>query len=202
MFTRILFAVLFLFAAGAAAAPVIMVFGDSLSSGYGLPRDSSWVSHLQRQLQREKYDYKVVNASISGETTLGGRTRIESAVKTHQPAIVIVELGGNDGLRGFPVETVRDNLDAIIQALYKHESLVLLVGIRVPPNYGPDYARKFQSMFSGLSKRYKLPLVPFMLEGFGDKREYFQADNIHPNMEAQPLILDNIWKQLQPMLKK
>ncbi|MGH8711701.1 MAG: arylesterase, partial [Burkholderiales bacterium] len=148
------------------AAPLIMVFGDSLSSGYGLPQEVGWVSLLKKRLQQERLDYEVVNTSISGETTRGGLSRITQSLAAHHPSIVILELGGNDGLRGQPVEATRGNLEGIIKACQLHGAKVLLIGMRLPPNYGTAYTQKFQSIYPELAKRYRLPLTPFMLEGF------------------------------------
>ncbi len=177
-----------------------MVFGDSLSSGYGLPQEIGWVSLLKKRLQQERLDYQVVNTSISGETTRGGLSRIAQSLAAHNPAIVILELGGNDGLRGQPFEATRDNLEGIIKACQQHGAKVLLVGMRLPPNYGIAYTQKFQSIYPELAKRFRLPLTPFMLEGFGYEPTMFQSDRIHPAAVAQPLILDNIWKTLKPLL--
>jgi acyl-CoA thioesterase-1 len=188
--------------AAAAPAATILVFGDSLSAGYGLTQEQGWVSLLAQRLHAEKFDYKVVNASISGETTLGGRNRINAALKAHRPAIVIVELGGNDGLRGSSPEAIRDNLDSISAACLRTQARVLLVGMRLPPNYGIPYADKFQRVFSEVAARRKLMLVPFLLDGFADRRELFQPDGIHPNVAAQPLMLETIWKELRPLLKQ
>ncbi|HXZ95694.1 MAG TPA: arylesterase [Burkholderiales bacterium] len=182
------------------ATPLIMVFGDSLSSGYGLPRDTGWVSLLRDRLQQERLDYEVVNTSISGETTRGGLSRITQSLTAHHPSIVILELGGNDGLRGQPVEATRDNLEGIIKACQQHGAKVLLIGMRLPPNYGMGYTQKFQNIYPELAKRYRVPLTPFMLEGFGFDTSMFQADGIHPTAAAQPIILDNIWKTLKPLL--
>jgi len=179
-----------------------MVFGDSLSAGYGLPREQGWVHLLEQRLHAEKLDYKVVNASISGETTLGGRNRIDAALRTHRPTIVILELGANDGLRGASPETIRGNLEAISDVSRRANVRVLLVGIRLPPNYGLPYAEKFEGVFREVSRSRKLPLVPFLLDGFSENRELFQSDGIHPSAAAQPLMLDNVWKELLPLLKK
>jgi acyl-CoA thioesterase-1 len=184
----------------AGAAPLIMVFGDSMSSGYGLPQEAGWVSLLKKRLQQERLDYAVVNTSISGETTRGGLSRIAHSLAVHHPSIVILELGGNDGLRGQPVEATRDNLESIIKACQLHGAKVLLIGMRLPPNYGIAYTQKFQSIYPELAKRYRLPLTPFMLEGFGYDPGMFQSDGIHPTAAAQPIILDNVWKTLKSML--
>ena len=188
--------------AAASFAATILVFGDSLAAGYGLPREQGWVHLLEQRLRAEKFDYKVVNASISGETTLGGRNRINAALKTHRPGIVILELGGNDGLRGGSPDAMRDNLEAISDACRRANARVLLVGIRLPPNYGLPYAEKFQDVFSEVSRSRKLPLVPFLLDGFSDNRDLFQADGIHPSAAAQPLMLDTVWRELRPLLRR
>ena len=187
--------------AAACFAATILVFGDSLSTGYGLPREQGWVQLLEQRLRAEKRDYKVVNASISGETTTGGRSRIDAALKSHRPALVILELGGNDGLRGSDPRAIRENLEAISDACRRAGARVLLVGIRVPPNYGADYAEKFQGVFAAVARSRKLSLVPFVLDGFSDNRELFLDDGIHPNAAAQPLMLETVWKELRPLLK-
>jgi len=178
-----------------------MVFGDSLSSGYGLPQDAGWVALLKKRLRQELLNYDVVNASISGETTRGGLSRISQSLAAHHPSIVIVELGGNDGLRGQPIEATRDNLEGIIKSCQLRGAKVLLIGVRLPPNYGPAYTQQFHAIYPQLAKRYQLALTPFMLEGFGDDLSMFQADGIHPTAAAQSVILDNIWKHLRPLLQ-
>jgi acyl-CoA thioesterase-1 len=200
MLLRIVLLSLLVVAAPAGAAQTILVFGDSLSAGYGLAQGAGWVSLLERRLQREKLDYDVVNASISGETTFGGRNRIGPLLQEHKPAVVIVELGANDGLRGSAVETTRANLIAIVAACHKARAKVLLVGMRIPPNYGPVYTRRFNAMFAEVARQQNASLVPFMLDGFAERREMFQADGIHPAAEAQPRMLDNIYKRLRALL--
>lgn len=202
MIARTLLVLCLLFSSVAHAAPTVMVFGDSLSAAYGLAQESGWVHLLEQRLAQEKFGYPVVNASISGETTAGGRQRIEQSLAQHRPAIVIVELGANDGLRGLPLTAMEDNLEAIIRACRRHGARVLLVGMRLPPNYGIAYAQKFQDTYLQLAKRHKLGPVPFLLEGFADRRELFQADNLHPTAQAQPLILENIWRPLRALLKR
>ena len=179
-----------------------MVFGDSLSAGYGLPQGKGWVDLLQQRLQRDNYPYAVVNASISGETTLGGRNRFAAALAQHHPRIVVLELGANDGLRGQAPEAMRENLIAMVRAAQAAKTKVLLVGMRIPPNYGPDYTEKFHSSFVAVAKQTQTPLVPFLLDGFADRRELFQADGIHPDVEAQKLMLDNVWDKLRPLLTR
>jgi acyl-CoA thioesterase-1 len=177
----------------------ILVFGDSLSAAYGIPRASGWVNLLQQELQRSHPQYKVVNASISGETASGGRQRINPALRHHSPDIVILELGANDGLRGTPIADIENNLSAIIQQSQKGNGKVLLVGIQLPPNYGKNYTDQFKALYSRLAQRHKLELVPFMLKNV--QPEQFQADNLHPTAAAQALILQTILDKLKPLLK-
>ncbi len=177
-----------------------MVLGDSLSVGYGLPPNSSWVDLLQQRLQTQSSSYKVINISISGEITLGGRKRIEQALVTHQPAIVVIALGGNDGLQGKSIQSIYDNLETIVLTCKQHDALPLLVGMQLPPNYGISYTRKFRDVFPRLAQHHQLQLVPFMLEGFGENREFFLADGIHPNERAQEKIIENIWPILASLL--
>ncbi len=186
--------------APAVMARTLLVYGDSLSSSYGLPKDKAWVNLLAERLQQERLDYTVANASISGETTQGGLQRINATLVLHKPALVLLALGGNDGLRGQNLDAMRHNLEAIIAACRKSKSQVVLIGMRLPPNYGSAYAGKFHAMYAELAQRHRLPLVPFLLEGFGDKPEWFQADGIHPAIRAQPLMLDTVWKTLLPLL--
>jgi acyl-CoA thioesterase-1 len=195
-----LFLILLLAAGIAHAASTILVFGDSISAGYGLPRDQSWVDLLRASLAREHDDYKVINASLSGETTVGGKSRLGSTLSQYQPQIVIIELGGNDGLRGARVETIRDNLIAMIEECRKHKSRVLLIGMHVPPNYGSDYEEKFRLVFDTVAKAQRVPLVPFLFEGFAADRGMFQPDGIHPIAAAQEKMLDNVWPHLRPLL--
>ena len=179
-----------------------MVFGDSLSAGYGLPQNTGWVSLLEQKLEQQKLNYKVVNASISGETTAGGLYRIEQALAIHKPTIAIIELGANDGLRGLSLMATQSNLEGIVQTCKKHKAKILIIGMRLPPNYGRAYAEKFQNIFVKVAQHSKLPLVPFLLDGFAEQRELFQSDGFHPKVEAQPLIMKNVWEKLQPMLAK
>lgn len=184
----------------AQAAQNILVFGDSLSAGYGIARDASWVSLLQQELQQTHPQYRVVNASISGETASGGRQRIQRALQQHRPAIVILELGANDGLRGANISDIRSNLTAILRQISKANSKVLLLGMQLPPNYGIDYTAKFKALYPQLAQRYHAALVPFLLDGVAP--EQFQADNLHPNAEAQPQLLHNVLRKLRPLLGK
>lgn len=178
-----------------------MVFGDSLSSSYGMPTEAGWVALLKQRLQSKSTDYQVINTSISGETTLGGRNRIEQALEIHRPAIVILELGANDALRGASIKSIYENLEAIIKICQQNNVLVLLAGMQLPPNYGITYTQKFQAIFPQLAENYQIKLIPFLLAGFGDKHEFFQADGIHPNETAQKRIVENVWEVLQTMLK-
>ena len=184
-----------------AAGRTILVFGDSLSAGYGLAISRGWVALLEEKLKRERIDYSVANASVSGETSAGGRARIDAALERHRPSVVIVELGGNDALRGLPVAQLKANLAAIVERAKKSGARVLVVGMRMPPNFGADYVNAFEGAFAQLAREEKVALVPFMLEGFAEKLDYFQPDRIHPNERAQPLILETIWPKLAPLLK-
>ena len=190
-------------ASGAAnAAGTILVFGDSISAAYGLAQKEGWVALLGERLRERKLDYSVVNASISGETTAGGAARIDDALARWQPDVVIVALGGNDGLRGLAISQMKGNLTRIVTAAKAKQAKVLLVGMRMPPNYGPKYTREFQDAYVEVAKVEKVPLVPFLLDGIGDKRDLFQADNIHPTSAAQPVILDTVWIGLEPLLQR
>jgi len=183
------------------AAATILVFGDSLSAGYGIAVKQSWPSLLVERLQNEKLAYAVVNASISGETTAGGRSRFAAALKQHQPAIVILALGANDGLRGLPLTEVRTNLTQMVQAAKGAGARVLLAGMRLPPNYGPDYTRDFNALFATVAKQEKVALLPFLLEPVAADDAAFQSDRLHPTAAAQPKILDHVWQSLRPLLK-
>lgn len=195
---------LLLLAASASAysAPkTLLVVGDSLSAEYGIARGSGWVALLERKLQAKKVAASVVNASVSGETTSGGRSRMPTLLARHKPDIVVIELGANDGLRGLPVAAADANLRAMVVAAKQAGAAVLLVGMRIPPNYGRDYADKFAAMFGKISRDEKVALAPFMLDGVADKSDMFQPDRLHPLATAHPVILDNIWPALAPLLK-
>lgn len=185
----------------ASAAPALLVFGDSLSAAYGIAQRRGWVALLEEKLQRERLDYRVVNASISGETTTGGRARLARPLEQHQPAVVILQLGANDGLRGLPVAEMKKNLAAMIEQSKKSGAKVLVVGIRMPPNYGPEYTKSFEAAFAQVAKEHRTAFLPSLLEGLEEKPDFFQADRIHPTEAAQAAILDNVWKVLQPLLK-
>ncbi|MEM5386045.1 arylesterase [Paraburkholderia phymatum] len=180
--------------------PTIVVLGDSISAEYGLPRDTGWVSLMRQRLSSERIDYNVANASISGDTTSGGRARLPALMQRLKPAIVIVELGANDALRGVPLGTTEDNLRTIIKEAQQGHAKVLLIGMYVPPNYGLDYTQKFHGLYGELAKQLRVPLVPFLLAGIENKPDMFQSDQIHPTQQAQPLLLDNVWPALKPLL--
>ncbi|MDO9150246.1 MAG: arylesterase [Methylotenera sp.] len=182
--------------------PKIMIYGDSLSAAYGIPQQQGWVSLLQKKLASEHYQYEVINASISGETTSGGVSRINNALKQVKPSIVIIELGANDGLRGLPIQEMTTNLETIIQQSKESGAKLLLVGMRIPPNYGPQYTKLFSQSYVKLSQVHQIPLVPFMLENIAAKANLIQDDGLHPNAVAQPMVLDNIWPHLKKLLKK
>jgi acyl-CoA thioesterase-1 len=186
-----------------AATPVILVFGDSISAGYGLPRvEQGWAALLQAKLQEEGYGYQVVNASVSGETTAGGLARLPRALNVHHPAIVILELGGNDGLRALPVAQMRDNLSRMAGLAATAGAKVLLLGMRIPPNYGPEYTAEFARVYADLARDQKLPVVPFLLNGIALSPDLMQADGIHPNQAGQPKLLDAVWPALKPLLQR
>jgi len=181
------------------------VLGDSLSAEYGLRRGTGWVALLEQRLAREKFDVAVVNASISGDTTSGGRSRLPPLLARHQPTIVIIELGGNDALRGLPLPMTRANLDAMVVAAQAAGASVLVVGMQMPPNYGRQYTEDFAALFAQVARAYKTALVPFLLRGVADVPDadaLFQRDRIHPIEAAHPRILDNVWPVLRPMLRR
>ena len=192
---------LFIGLAGAAqAAPTVLVFGDSLSAAYGIPRASGWVALLAQRLQTDKPAYQVVNASVSGETTAGGLTRLPALLAAHRPQLIVLALGANDGLRGLPLPQTAQNLETMIALAEKQGGKVLLVGMRLPPNYGAAYAGKFQALFAEVAKKKKVRLVPFLLEGIATAPESFQADGLHPTAQAQAVLLATVWRELSPML--
>ena len=198
-FALFLFALLFT-ATPALAAKTILVMGDSLSAGYGIRPDQAWPSLLGARLAEKRLDYSVANLSISGETTAGGRSRLGQALITHKPAVVVIALGANDGLRGLPLTQMRDNLNAMVDASRAVGAKILLAGMRLPPNYGP-YASDFFGSFKSIAQSKKTPLIDFLLEPLGARQDLFQPDNLHPLAEAQPLILDHVWPALAPLLK-
>jgi acyl-CoA thioesterase I len=201
-----LFALFVLIVASASAraeAPVILVFGDSISAGYGLARvEQGWVELLKTRLSTQGYGYQVVNASVSGETTAGGLARLPRALELHHPNIVILELGGNDGLRALPASQMRANLKQMIELATAAGAKVLLLGMRMPPNYGQQYTDQFAMVFSDLARDKKLPLVPFLLTDIALSPSLLQGDDIHPNAAGQPVLLENVWPLLKPLLHK
>ncbi len=180
---------------------MILVYGDSLSAGYGIAVDRGWVNLLSQRLQRAGYGLQVANASVSGETTTGGLARLPRALAAHDPRIVVLELGANDGLRGLPLETTRDDLDAMLSMLAKQHRRVLLLGMRMPPNYGERYTQGYAAIFAELAHRHHVALLPFLLEGVADRPPLMQADGLHPNEHGQPILLDNVWTVLRPLLR-
>lgn len=182
------------------ANSTIVVLGDSLSAGFGLANGEAWVDLLQIRLQQEDLRYKVVNASISGDTTSGGKDRIAKVLQTHKPAVVIVELGGNDGLRGLSLKEMEQNLNTISEQCQRNGAKVLLIGMQIPPNYGIAYVRRFNNIFESVAKKYDAARVPFFLQGIEDNPDYFQRDQIHPNAKAQPILLNNVWPELKKLL--
>lgn len=189
--------------AQAASPRKLLILGDSLSAEYGLARGSGWVALLEQRMKQQGIGATVVNASISGETTSGGRTRLPGLLKQHQPTHVVIELGGNDALRGFPLRTTQDNLQAMVDAAQRAGAKVLVVGMQVPPNYGKRYAADFAGVFARVAQGSRVALVPFLLQGVADRpdaREWFQADGIHPLAKAHPVMLENVWRGLRPLL--
>jgi acyl-CoA thioesterase-1 len=183
-----------------AAAPTIVVMGDSLSAGYGIDLDRDWVSLLQQRLVQSGYDHKVVNASVSGDTTDSGRQRIAAVLERQRPDVVVIELGGNDGLRGLPTALVEENLQSMIETSQDVGAKVLLIGIKLPPNYGPTYVADFEHIYTKLKEKFGVALVPFLLEGVATQADMMQDDGIHPTAQAQSRIVDNVWPVLEPLL--
>jgi acyl-CoA thioesterase-1 len=191
-------------AAQAAAAPsrTILVLGDSLSAAYGLRVEQGWVALLQKRLESQGYGYRVVNASVSGETSDGGLQRLPRALQLHRPAVLILELGANDALRGLPLDRTQANLERMVGQAKRAGAEVLLLGMRIPPNYGPKYTTQFYEMYRDLAKEQKLRYVPFFLEQVALRDDLMQADGLHPNGTAQPILLDTLWPELRPVLGK
>jgi acyl-CoA thioesterase I len=182
------------------AAPVVLLLGDSISAGYGLPAGTGWTTLLQRRLDAEHYPYRVINASISGDTTAGGRARLDALLAKNHPAVTVIEMGGNDGLRGGSLDAMHANLDAMTAAAQKTGSRVLIVALRLPPNYGASYVNRFDATFADVARARRAALVPFLFEGFAEDNDMFQADRIHPVVAAQAKMLDNVWPYLKPLL--
>jgi acyl-CoA thioesterase-1 len=181
-------------------SPTLLVFGDSLSAGYRMPIENGWVSLLDDKIKMLGIDYKVVNASVSGETTDGGLSRLPATLATHKPAIVILELGGNDGLRGIPVANIKRNLITMVQMSQEVGAKVILAGMQIPPNYGPRYTDPFTAQFEEIAQDLGLPLIPFLIDGIAQQAELMQDDGIHPKAEAQGMVLDNVWPILETVL--
>jgi acyl-CoA thioesterase-1 len=181
--------------------PVVLVFGDSLSAGYGIRIDQGWVSLLAQKIEQEGYGFRVVNASVSGETSAGGLARLPRALTLQRPSIVVLELGANDGLRGLPLEQTRENLGSMLALIKQAQAAVLLLGLQLPPNYGERYTSGFKAMYQSLADQYHIALLPFLLENVALKPALMQADGLHPNEQGQPLLLDNVWPRLAPLLR-
>ena len=188
-------------AALASQSNVILVYGDSLSAGYGIRVEQGWVNLLQQKILQEGYGFRVVNASVSGETTAGGLSRLPHVLSVQQPRIALLELGANDGLRGLPLTQTQANLDQMIAQLQAHGIAVLLLGVRLPPNYGERYTREFAAMYDQLASAHKIALLPFLLERVALTPGLMQDDGLHPNAQAQPLLLENVWPRLLPLLR-
>ena len=184
------------------AAQTLLVFGDSLSAGLGITQAQSWPALLAERLREQHYPYQVVNASISGETTSGGLARLPATLARFKPALVIIELGANDGLRGLPLTEMRSNLDTMIRQCQARRVKVLLIGMRLPPNYGSDYTKGFADSYAELARKRHAALLPFLFEGFAEDRAAFQADGLHPTAALQPRMLDNVWRVLLPLLRR
>jgi acyl-CoA thioesterase I len=185
-----------------AADRTILVFGDSLSAAFGIQPEQGWVALLGQRVQTQGYGYQVVNASVSGETTAGGLARLPRALQLHRPAVVVLELGANDALRGLPLANTRSNLDQMVRAAQGGGAQVLLVGIQIPPNYGPRYTTEFAAIFPELAKQYHVPVVPFLLQDVALNPARMQEDGLHPNATGEPIVLETVWKYLKPLLKK
>jgi acyl-CoA thioesterase-1 len=180
----------------------LMVYGDSLSAAYGIEESQGWVNLLSQKLADENYPFKIINASVSGETTTGGLSRLPSMLATYSPDIFILELGGNDGLRGLPLTNIRENLEEMVMLAQQSGAEVILAGIQIPPNYGPRYTEPFFQHYSDIAQKFDLPLIPMLIDGIPQQPQLMQDDGIHPVAQAQSLILENVWPVLQPVLKK
>ncbi|AOU97875.1 arylesterase [Acidihalobacter yilgarnensis] len=189
-------------AAAAAKAPIILILGDSLSAAHGIPVDAGWVHLLAARLFQEGYPDRVVNASIGGDTTAGGLARLPAELARYHPSLVVIELGGNDGLRGTPIATFRAQLEQLVATAQRGGARVLLLGVRMPPNYGPAYTQMFHRVYEAVARQTHTPLVPFLLKGVATDPALMQADGIHPTAAAQPQLLDNVWPSLRPLLRR
>ncbi|MFN3882183.1 MAG: arylesterase [Nitrincola lacisaponensis] len=194
---RYLLSLLFIFSTSL-SANTLLVLGDSLSAAYGIPPEQGWVALLEQRLPAE--DFQIINASVSGETTSGGLTRLPALLSRHEPDLLLLQLGANDALRGLPLQVIRSNLDALVEQARQAGTEVLLIGIRIPPNYGPQYTESFFNLYAEIADQYALPRVPFLLENVALDWNLMQSDGLHPNADAQPLILDNVWLHLEPLL--
>jgi acyl-CoA thioesterase-1 len=201
MMNRILLLLLLVMPA-TAPARIILVVGDSLSAAYGIPVEQGWVALLQERMHTEGYPCRIVNASISGDTTANARARLLQALDSHEPAVVLLELGGNDGLRGLSLAEMKNNLAAMISSVQETGARLLLIGVQLPPNYGPVYTQRFQAVYRELASEHDVTLLPSLVDGIGTEQNLMQRDGIHPNAIAQPLIRDRVWKELQPLLEK
>lgn len=188
--------------AGHASAASLLVLGDSISAGYGIPVASGWVSLLDKRLKAQGYGYQVINASVTGETSAGGKVRLPALLKTHKPEVLVIELGANDGLRGLPVTQLRTNLDTMIKAAQASKARVLLVGMQMPPNYGEAYTTRFEAVFREVASTHGITLAPGFMAKVALDARLMQADNLHPNERGQPLLLDALWPQLQTLLRR
>ncbi|NVK42598.1 MAG: arylesterase [Oceanospirillaceae bacterium] len=197
---RLVFVLFLILTPAVGSAQSVLVLGDSLSAAYGMPAEEGWVALLQRRLDRSVPGTEVVNASISGETTQGGLTRLPQLLERHQPALVLVELGANDGLRGTPLPAIRQNLEQLVSSSQQSGAQVLLIGMQLPPNYGPRYSRGFHALFAEVSESREVPRVPFLMDGVALDATLMQDDGLHPNAAAQPKLLDNVWPYLEPLL--
>jgi len=193
---------LFAHAVSADDAPVIVVLGDSLSAGYGMNREESWAELLRFRLQENGYPYSVLNSSVSGDTTQGGLSRLPRLLDRYQPKIIIIELGGNDGLRGLEPDITRQNISDMVRQSQANGALVVVTGIKLPPNYGAAYLEQFESIYADIADEYDTLLVPFIMEGVVFTPGMLQADGIHPSARAQPILLENVWRILEPELRK
>ena len=189
-------------AATASEPPVLLILGDSLSAGYGMDREKSWVSLLETRLRESGYSYRILNSSISGDTSQGGLARISRLLDRYQPEIVIIELGANDGLRGINPDITRENITSMVEQSQAIGARVLLAGIKLPPNYGSAYLEQFESIYGDLANEFDTLLVPFFMDGVALRPELLQADTIHPNEAGQPVLLDHVWKVLEPALSR
>jgi acyl-CoA thioesterase-1 len=199
MLNRVLL-LLFLILPNTAPARIILIVGDSLSAAWGIPVEQGWVSLLQERLDTGGYPYRIVNASISGDTTANAHARLPRALDSHKPSVVLLELGGNDGLRGLSLTEMKSNLGAMISSAREAGAQVLLVGVQLPPNYGPRYTERFQAIYAELAREREVTLLPSLVDGIGTEQNLMQSDGIHPNSAAQPLICDRVWIELEPLL--